>query len=318
MESQQIFPEKVDMNENNKNNTFHEVEIEDNVHHEAIPNVETSNNNEKNNTDFIKIKWLHFSAFLFFLIQTIIYSAINVDSKVNPTIGQVDSNCNGPACYTTLKYLGETNPIFLIPLFVALACFDHLICYLICQFYQDTAKFWLFTVGSNPLRWIEYSFSASFMAVAISILCGISDVHLWLLIFSMHFIGMYFGLIMEILPKTTINNRIIDDLFPIKVHTIKHICYWLGFICIFTPWLVMCCYFFRAIDNSVPKFVYAAFLGTLVLFLTFGVNSYLYSITQLYNFPTAEIIYISLSFTAKTFLAADVFGGLNATSNDDD
>ena len=74
----------------------------------------------------------------------------------------------------------------------------------------------------------------------------------------MHGIGMFFGLIMEILPK----KERIDDLLSIKFSTIKQICYWLGFVSIFTPWLIMCCYFFRAIDNSVPKFVYAAFLVT--------------------------------------------------------
>ena len=36
-----------------------------------------------------------------------------------------------------------------------------------------------------------------------------------------------------------------------------------------------------------------------------------------YKFPQAEIYYIILSFTAKTFLAADVFGGL-ANSNENE
>ena len=156
--------------------------------------------------------------------------------------------------------------------------------------------------------------SASFMAVAISILCGISDVHLWLSIFIMHGVGMLLGIIIEILPK----KEDITDSFKKRFQTIREVAYWLAFVSIFTPWLVMCCYFFREIDNSVPKFVYAAFLGTLVLFLVFGLNSYLHNILNLYNFATAEIIYISLSFTAKTFLAADVFGGLNASGNNDD
>ena len=88
-------------------------------------------------------------------------------------------------------------------------------------------------------------------------------------------------------------------------------------MCIFTPWLVICCYFFQAasISDDFPSFVYAAFLGTLVLFVCFGVNSYLHTIQRAYPFFTAEIVYICLSFTAKTFLAADVFGGLNAASD---
>lgn len=265
------------------------------------------------NQEFTKIKWLHFSAFLFFLIQTIIYSAVPVEASAYPSIG-VPGQCNGPACLTTLKNLGETNPIWIIPLFCALACVDHLFCFGLCYQYSELTKYWIFNVGSNPLRWLEYSVSASFMAVAISILCGITDVHLWLMIFIMHSVGMLLGIIIEILPKT----EDVSDSFKKRFQTIREIAYWLAFVSIFTPWLIMCCYFFRAIDDSVPKFVYAAFLGTLVLFLTFGINSYLHNILNLYSFTTAEIIYICLSFTAKTFLAADVFGGLNASSSTDD
>ena len=82
--------------------------------------------------------------------------------------------------------------------------------------------------------------------------------------------------------------------------------------------LLLHSYFFVSVKNSpdgVPNFVYAAFLGTLFLFITFGLNSFLHNILGYYDFATAEIIYISLSFTAKTFLAADVFGGLNAGAN---
>ena len=48
------------------------------------------------------------------------------------------------------------------------------------------------------------------------------------------------------------------------------------------------------------------------MFIKFGINSFLCHISESYSFATCEIVYIVLSFTAKTFLAADVFGGLNA------
>ena len=98
----------------------------------------------------------------------------------------------------------------------------------------------------------------------------------------------------------------------------------LGWVTVFTPWLVMLCYFSanakRLSDENddLPNFVYVAFLGTLLLFILFGVNSYCCSILKMYSFPQAEVIYIILSFTAKTFLAADVFGGLNSSSNHED
>jgi hypothetical protein len=44
-------------------------------------------------------------------------------------------------------------------------------------------------------------------------------------------------------------------------------------------------------------------------------NSLCCNVLGLYEFHKAEYIYIMLSFTAKTFLAADVFGGLKAAED---
>jgi hypothetical protein len=41
--------------------------------------------------------------------------------------------------------------------------------------------------------------------------------------------------------------------------------------------------------TDAPKFVYAAFFGTLVLFATFAINSYLHHIQGRYDFHTAEV-----------------------------
>jgi len=121
-------------------------------------------------------------------------------------------------------------------------------------------------------------------------------------------VGMSFGLILELLPNDGISSQMHSRL--------KVFIFWMGSLCIFSPWLVIFCYFFHAAtDSSIPEFVYAAFLGTFFMFVAFGVNSYLHHIKDKYRFPTAELIYVCLSFTAKTFLAADVFGGLNSSTN---
>jgi len=260
-----------------------------------------------------KLKWMHLAAFLFFLVQTIIYSAMPASARVNPSIyinGCEGDSCDGPIQLTAIKHLGEVNCIFLIPLFVGLASFDHLVSFIVCQHYERTARKWIFEIGSNPFRWIEYSISASIMAVAISILTGVSDVHLWLLIFFMHAVGMGFGQIIELVPK-----KELPVSGPVLFSTLRSLGWWLGAISILVPWLVMLCYFFKDISSDMPDFVYAAFLGTLVLFGTFGLNSYAHNVLGWYDFATAEYVYIILSFTAKTFLAADVFGGLNASSD---
>jgi hypothetical protein len=111
---------------------------------------------------------------------------------------------------------------------------------------------------------------------------------------------------MELLPKT-------DDPVSVRFSSIKAYCFCLGSLCILAPWAVVACYFFRQVDGSVPDFVYAAFLATFLLYVCFGLNALLHNVLGLYDFPTAEMVYIALSFTAKTFLAADVYGGFAAS-----
>lgn len=268
---------------------------------------------------FTKILRLHLAAAIFMGIQTIAYGIASKDTTVNtyPTIGiqTVAIYCNGPICPPQTKQLKSMDPLFLIVLFVALASFDHFVCYFYGWKYPKEAKYWLFTVGANPFRWIEYSISASIMAWAIAILCGVHDIHLWFLITFMTMIGMVTGYLLEALPKDSNNWTGL-----VSLSQIKNIIFWIGSTSIFIPWLVMLCYFFAAVSQSkdrVPDFVYAAFLLTLLLFICFGVNSLCHSILKKYDFATAETVYIVLSFTAKTFLAADVFGGLRASSNND-
>jgi hypothetical protein len=283
--------------------------------------------------NFNTIKWLHFGAAVFFLIQTIAYGAVEANINITPTVGfPIYCNDTLAACPGTfdsqpfMKKLETTNPIWLIPFFTALASFDHFVSYFFCLRYVELTKLWLFDIQSNPFRWIEYCISASVMALAISILCGISDVHIWFLIFFGHFVGIVLGLLIEIMPadeydinKVPIAGTKIQQIRGLSFLSIKKIIFFLSSMSIFVPWMVMICYFLVSIKNGdgVPSFVYAAFFGTLLLFATFAINCYLNKIVGKYDFATAEIIYISLSFTAKTFLAADVFGGLRASDSSD-
>lgn len=265
---------------------------------------------------FKRILYLHLAAAIFMGIQTLAYGGIGIrDTKVNPSVG-FPIFTKGPMGFPSLKLLPTMNPLWIIVLFCALASADHLVSFLFGYFKPKEAMIMIFEVKSNPLRWIEYSISASIMAIGISILCGISDVHLWLLIFVMHAIGMCMGLVLELLPHIAPESPEQTKKY-VSLDFMKKFIFTLASISIFVPWLVMLCYFFYAVKHSLnppPEFVYAAFLATLGLFITFGVNSFLHNILAKYDFATAELIYICLSFTAKTFLAADVFGGLRAAS----
>eukprot|EP01035_Chromulina_nebulosa_P036476 gene36476-49129_t len=163
----------------------------------------------ENEKVFKKIKWLHLAAFLFMGIQTIAYGAVGASVNVMATVA-FPVYCNkstSTTCYGTFdttpnqRNLGSSNPIWLITFFVALASFDHLVCFLLCHLKPELSKKWLFTgMGANPLRWMEYTISASIMGVAISILCGVTDVHLWFLIFMSQAVGLALGFIIEVLP----------------------------------------------------------------------------------------------------------------------
>jgi drug/metabolite transporter (DMT)-like permease len=131
----------------------------------------------------------------------------------------------------------------------------------------------------------------------------------------MHAIGMFLGFLLELLPRTEINEN-----YPIKMSTLRNFTYILGCVSIVTPWLVIFCYFFKIMTRphaDPPDFVYVAFFGTFIMFSLFGINSFLCHNLKLYDFHRAEYIYIILSFTAKTLLAGDVYGGLAAQSDDD-
>ena len=288
---------------------------------QAVGDIDVAQARDKK---FSTIKWLHFGAAVFFFIQTVAYCAAEANLSITPTVNfatycnEFIETCTGTfSTKPSQKLLAATNPIWLIPFFTALACFDHIVSFVFCLRYADFAKMWVFDIQSNPFRWIEYSISASVMAWAISILCGISDVHLWFLIFFCHFVGILIGLFIELLPDDKASGVEIQQEKGMSFQTMKKLLFALSCVSIFFPWLVMICYFFGSTANSsngdgdaLPNFVYAAFFGTLALFTTFGINTYLNKIEKKYDFATAEIIFISLSFTAKTFLAADVFGGL--------
>ena len=156
---------------------------------------------------------------------------------------------------------------------------------------------------------MKYSLSATLMFISICILCGISNIHLWLLLGTTTCIGMLMGQVLEMMSANEFEKSNVISLL-----------YWLSTGLIFVPWSVPLCYFARAVhqlenspmEKKIPPFVYIALLGTLICFMSFGVNSYLYHVLKKYEFYQAEYIYVILSFIAKCLLAIDVFAGLSA------
>mmetsp|Transcript_23572 Transcript_23572/g.32910 ORF Transcript_23572/g.32910 Transcript_23572/m.32910 type:complete len:164 (-) Transcript_23572:401-892(-) len=161
------------------------------------------------------------------------------------------------------------------------------------------------------------------MSVLLAALVGIYDVHAQFLIGMATGICNLTGLAIELLPRDLIVPRgsregsryaeknPIEDPSGLRstIRTVGLLLFWLATILIVSAFLVIICYFSQ---GSPPDFVYVAFYGTIVAYATFAINMYLERFFGIYDFVKAEKIYIILSFTAKTFLAWDVYGGFKA------
>jgi len=160
--------------------------------------------------------------------------------------------------------------------------------------------------GANPIRWIEYSVSASLMHVMIGMLSGVWDVHLNFAIFGLTATTMLFGMLQEYYT----NRGEEASLLP----------FWLGCVPHTFGWLIICCYFFQGVSNGdPPAFVWAIIFIELVLDSTFALNMYLQQkkVGKWADYMYGEKVYIILSFTAKQFLAWLNYGGTKSLTNED-
>ena len=254
-------------------------------------------------TRFNLLKWVHLTASVAFLSKMIIFAAIVVDATVNPIYSK-PVHCDD-FCDAELQHLGEINFRFLIPVVAALAYFSHLLCSVKCLRQDDSAELWVFMIGSNPLRWLEYSLTYSLMAVITAILAGVLDVFLWLLIFTSTAAGMGMWQVLEMLPRL---ER--PDVWMVSFRSLRHLSFFLGAFAVLVPWLVIICYYARQVSEDTPAFVSAAVLGMVVLYLSLGVNVFLSKLLFQYDFTTSEVIYVVLSVVTQLYLAVTLYAGL--------
>lgn len=259
---------------------------------------------DKREKQFQTVKWLHFAVSAVFLVEIIVFATVGIDDHVKPTVGKPVSCDDGPLCKTDQQSLDNMDLTFLPPLFVALAYLGHLLTFLQCNFNPDSAKKWMFMVGSNPYRWMEYALSTSVMLVTVAIVSGVTDVHLWLLIFFLNGIGMGCGQVLELLPH---NERPSVSIVPFQ--SMRELVFSLSVISKTIPWAVIACYFFRAIGQDLAVFIYVAFFGTLVTYIALVVNVFRHNIMDGCDFATAEIAYVLISLVGKTLLGAALCGG---------
>jgi hypothetical protein len=191
--------------------------------------------------------------------------------------------------------------------FFGLSAFFH---FAACLVYPKT---YLFLVDHKlcPFRWMEYTFSAAIMYLAIAFPTGILNRETLICGFGLISVTMFFGLFTEYLSRPECND---EWSHPLRIRIAPHI---LGYVPQLVAWAVILLQFLdRPPDApSPPSFVYALVMTELVLFFSFG----LIQLYQLFKPPSSyiygEIAYMAMSFIAKGSLGAILFTNVLFMSN---
>jgi len=157
--------------------------------------------------------------------------------------------------------------------------------------------------GRNPIRFFEYSISASIMLVCIALLTGIRDANLLLSIAVLCAACQFFGYVAETLFA--------EKLLPV----VQHVSHIVGWLTLMTSYAIIWVYYGlsnanASNGNGAPGFVHAIVITMFVLFNSFGVVQFaqMYCSDKccsvFYNCigRNSEASYIFLSIFAKTVL----------------
>lgn len=133
------------------------------------------------------------------------------------------------------------------------------------------------TAPGSPLRWIEYSVTASLMTWAILQLAGVQNVFLLILAGPLANICLQAqGFLQERFPKTRLPT-------------------WIGWLIFTSQWTLIWVYY--GFSANKPWFVHSIVIGCFIWFLLFGAVQL--SRASKYR---QELSYIALSFSAKLYL----------------
>lgn len=197
-----------------------------------------------------------------------------------------------------VEQIGEIALVLPVIIFLALSSLFHLfIATAGNRLYEsDLAR------GMNRFRWVEYSFSASMMIIAIALLTGIYDATSLLMMFSLVAVMNLCGLVMEVHNQATKQTNWLS--------------YWVGCLAGIIPWIVIAIYFaaassFGADEGQIPSFVYWIYVSIFAFFNCFAINMVLQykKIGPWKDYIFGEKMYIILSLVAKSALAWQVFAG---------
>ncbi len=201
-----------------------------------------------------------------------------------------------PVLVQASQHLFDVNLAYLVAAFFFMSALAHGVIATVYRkrYIADLGK------GINRARWVEYSFSASTMMVAIGLLSGIYDLSTLMMIFALVHIMNLMGLVMEI------HNQ--------GAKKVNWLSYSVGTFAGIVPWIVFGLYVWGATvygAEGVPGFVYWIYLSIFLFFNCFAVNMYLQykKRGKWADYLYGERVYMILSLVAKSALAWQVFAG---------
>lgn len=249
---------------------------------------------------------LHVCSFIAALGVSIRFASGSFMSEINTAFRVYDAGASGPVPYAThLVSLGFYPLIWVDLPFPLITALFHLFIALHprVRAYYEQRVFHEEQAG-NPLRWLEYSITASLMIWVIMQLSGVTELFLLLVVGVVCNVALqWMGYLQEELKGRSWMPTIVG---------------WLLFV---GQWVVVMSYFFSAITSprppgteAVPWFVYSIIIGLFFIFATFG----LIQLCHLLGWPrwlipayNVEKAYIFMSMTAKLFLTWNLLIGIS-------
>lgn len=202
------------------------------------------------------------------------------------------------------KLIGTYPITWYAGLFILLSCIDHILC--IVPRFREHYEYYI-ERHQSPMRWIEYSLSASLMRMHIAQVAGVTDAHILFLIFTMTHVALYFPALHE-----KMNAKARADGYEQN---------WTAFYCGTVPhmasWGVIFFYFFSGLNRGDPPgFVVTIVMSLFVLDMSFPTCFVLQwrKVGIFQDYLVGEFGFIMLSFTTKTFLAWITLAGANGYS----
>jgi hypothetical protein len=270
-------------------------------------------------------------------IKMMVSTSISTNSSWDPTLLVPQYVFNAEQDVWWINLTAVTIAFFLLSFFAHLFVFVTSI--------NTNLYMWWIARCRNPLRWIEYTVSASLMAIPIAYVCGIRSVELLWAVFALVLITMPFGWVTEALSRpveitdahdTTSKNilrcrewQIGSDGVALVLRApwtavLQRLGPWLlGWIPYLFAWvLVLDQYYYSVskIDNDEakpPDWVGALLIAEVVVFSCFGVVQFLQQLTNCgcYYYWVGELAYIVLSLTAKMILGITLIMNLTQVPN---